>query len=162
MNSKMHDKKKNFLTQEQREELSKYLDEGKSEAWISNEMNISYRQVRSHAKLKAKKQVNAFTTEEDNFIISLYSSGETRESVIAKFLGSKAPWMIRNRIKILKKYLVIPSNIKKETPVVALDAAETQHEVKNLSDEENGSNEANCLFFDVNEDPFPDYFNFNE
>ena len=94
---------RNFLTISDKYFIQSYASKGMSPSQIAKYINSNYRQVRDYLHRLTKNQINTFTEEEDQLIIDLYSSGVTKESLIAKQMPNKAPWMIRNRIKYLKK-----------------------------------------------------------
>ena len=109
-NSNVKGNKKNikkFLTFEEKNEIQKMVKCGQYPTEISKKLNISYRKVRSYIKEIVNAQTNTFTEEDDKLIIHLYKNGVTKESMIAKQMPSKAPWMIRNRIKKLIKKNII-------------------------------------------------------
>ena len=68
---------------------------------IAEIFRISPRQVSTVIRESKRCQTNKFTREEEEKIIQLYREGITKEFDIAKLIPSKAPWMIRNRIKML-------------------------------------------------------------
>ena len=100
-------KVKKFLTNEQKNEIYQMVMAGKYPTEISKKLDISYRKVRSYIKEITHGQTNTFTKEDDDLIIRLYKSGVTKESLIAKHMQNKASWMIRNRIKKLKRKLIL-------------------------------------------------------
>ena len=92
-----------FLTADEKLSLEIMVKKRFTPAQISNFLNISYRQARTYVVQYNSRQSNNFTADEDDLLINLYQQGLRKESILAKYIQTKAPWMIRNRIKLLKK-----------------------------------------------------------
>ena len=69
---------------------------------IADSLGLSFRQVRNQINMIKRGQTNSFSEAEDNKIIWCLFHGIVKESVISKYFINKAPWMVRNRIKLLK------------------------------------------------------------
>ena len=94
---------KNFLSADDKENIDRLIKENKTSDEIAKILNFSHRQVRTYMKQRDLKQTNRFTVEEDILILFLYNNGITKEAKIAKHIPSKAPWMIRNRLRKMSK-----------------------------------------------------------
>lgn len=94
---------RNFMSPDTKTEILRLAKEGKTHKEISDLVGCGLRQVTNYVKENQKGQVNVFTEEEDEKLIDLYLRGVVKESQISKIIPTKAPWMIRNRIRLFKK-----------------------------------------------------------
>ena len=98
-----------FLSKDEKKELILLHLQGKSPLEIAKELKTNTRQVREHIK-SYKRNINGNFTEDDIQIIKrCFSQGITKEWTIQKFIPNKAPYMIRNKIKTLKKQNALPN-----------------------------------------------------
>ena len=88
--------------------IKEYTKNGVPPSEISKMLNLSYRQVRTFVTQIQRNQENKFTQSEDFLLTYLYLNGITKESLLARYIPTKAPWMIRNRLKFLQKQKMIP------------------------------------------------------
>ena len=95
--------RRNFMSYSIKQYIIFLLESQHSPQQISKMLCLNQRQVHNFAKEHRKGQKNVFTREEDEFIIERYSEGLTKPSELCKHITTKAPWMIRNRIKYLKR-----------------------------------------------------------
>ena len=103
-------KKKNskyFLSSHDKSRIDKLVSENVSNKEISKMLSLKFRQVSSYVLERARGQVNKFTEEEDHELIHLCNQGIIKPAIISRLMKTKAPWMIRNRIKQLKKRKLI-------------------------------------------------------
>ena len=108
-----------FLTEEQRQAIIKYHKQSFKTRDIATLLNINPRHIRTVIKENERCQSNVFTKEEDALLIELYNGGIVKESVLSKnYFPSKAPWMIRNRIKMFKRKGIFSAALKESSKVV--------------------------------------------
>ena len=96
-----------FLTDEQKQQIIAFSAQKLKMSEIATKLNISARQVRTVIAENKRGKSQKFTKDEDLMIIMLFNRGITKECEMIKYIPSKAAWMVRNRIALLKRKGII-------------------------------------------------------
>ena len=129
--------KRNFLKKDTINEIIK-LSKRMSPKDIAAKFHLSNRHVNDIIRLNNKNQVNVFSPEEDKALIHYYHQGYVKPSELSKLMPTKAPWMIRNRIKVLKNRMLIDDTqipmIKPDSLALTLHGKTLKNEATNEED----------------------------
>ncbi|EAY00252.1 hypothetical protein TVAG_449880 [Trichomonas vaginalis G3] len=122
---------RHFLSPHDKEIIDELLKENLDALQIAQKLNHQPRQIKDYINRLNKNQVNKFTIEDDEKLIMLYNKNIKKESKLVKYFPDKSSWMIRNRIKLLKRRNQLdPTPIQ---PVIKSSEVETNPKIKPLS-----------------------------
>lgn len=101
---------KKFLKSDELKEIFALFRQGMCYEEIAKKTGVNVRAVTEHIYMHNRGQVNQWTPFEDTLLIKYYKLGMTRPARLSRILTAKAPWMIRNRIKNLKKKNILEND----------------------------------------------------
>ncbi|EAY19316.1 hypothetical protein TVAG_452300 [Trichomonas vaginalis G3] len=94
---------RHFLSAADKEAIDALLQQNYDAVAIATKLHHQPRQIKEYIARKVKSQENKFSFEDDQKLIMLYQQGITKESRLVKYFPDKTSWMIRNRLKLLRR-----------------------------------------------------------
>lgn len=94
---------RHFLSQTDKDIINAMLKQNYDVNYIAQKIMKSRRQIKEYINLLNKQIVNKFTFEDDQRLIDLYNKDIQKESKLVQYFPDKTAWMIRNRLKLLKR-----------------------------------------------------------
>ena len=104
-----------FLNESEKAQLILLYKQGKTISQIAEILRTNMRQVREHIKRYKQRYVTEFTAEEIERLRFLYSHGVIKESMLKPYFPTKDTYMIRNKIRNMKKKnMLFPDTITQQ------------------------------------------------